>query len=68
VRTARLELLAEQAKIPLQDFLKGVASISALRRVTEGGDIASLCVYLASDAAHNITGQDFTVDAGTFMD
>ncbi len=68
VRTARLELLAEKANIPLQDFLKGVASISALKRVTEGSDIAALCVYLASDAARNITGQDFTVDAGTYMD
>jgi len=68
VQTTRLELLAEQAKIPLQDFLKGVASVSALKRITEGSDIAALCVYLASDAARNITGQDFTVDAGTFMD
>ena len=68
VRTERLELLAEQAKVPLQDFLKGVASVSALRRISEGSDIAALCVYLASDAARNITGQDFTVDAGTFMD
>jgi NAD(P)-dependent dehydrogenase (short-subunit alcohol dehydrogenase family) len=67
VLTSRLELLAEQAKVPLQDFLKGVASISALKRVTEGPDIAALCVYLASDAARNITGQDFTVDAGTYM-
>lgn len=68
VLTARLELLAEQAKIPLQEFLKGVSSISALQRITEGRDIASLCVFLASDAARNITGQDFTVDAGTYMD
>jgi NAD(P)-dependent dehydrogenase (short-subunit alcohol dehydrogenase family) len=67
VLTARLELLAEQAKVPLPEFLKGVASISALKRVTEGTDIAALCVYLASDAARNITGQDFTVDAGTYM-
>jgi NAD(P)-dependent dehydrogenase (short-subunit alcohol dehydrogenase family) len=67
VLTARLELLAEKANVPLADFLKGVASISALKRVTEGHDIAALCVYLASDAARNITGQDFTVDAGTYM-
>jgi NAD(P)-dependent dehydrogenase (short-subunit alcohol dehydrogenase family) len=68
VLTARLELLAEGAKIPLQQFLKGVTSMSALQRITEGRDVAALCVFLASDAAHNITGQDYTVDAGTFMD
>jgi NAD(P)-dependent dehydrogenase (short-subunit alcohol dehydrogenase family) len=68
VKTARLELLAEQAKMPFPEFLKAVASSSALRRITEGADVAALCVFLASDAAHNITGQDFTVDAGTFMD
>ena len=42
--------------------------MSALQRITEGRDVAALCVFLASDAAHNITGQDYTVDAGTFMD
>lgn len=68
VLTARLELLAQEAKVPLQQFLKGVTSLSALQRITEGRDIAALCVFLASDAAHNITGQDYTVDAGTFMD
>jgi NAD(P)-dependent dehydrogenase (short-subunit alcohol dehydrogenase family) len=68
VLTGRLELLAEKAKIPLQDFLKGVSAVSALQRVTEVRDVAALCVFLASDGARNITGQDFTVDAGTYMD
>jgi NAD(P)-dependent dehydrogenase (short-subunit alcohol dehydrogenase family) len=68
VETPRLELLAEKAKTPFAEFLQLVAKGSALQRVTQPPDVASLVVYLASDEAHNITGQDFTIDAGTFMD
>jgi 2,3-dihydro-2,3-dihydroxybenzoate dehydrogenase len=36
----------------------------ALRRFAEPSDIAEAVVFLASDAARNITGQDLAVDAG----
>lgn len=36
-----------------------------LGRIIEMDDVAELAVFLASDAARNITGQDINVDAGT---
>jgi len=68
VNTDRLELLAEKAGITLEVLLASLVEGSPLGRIAEGSDIAALCVYLASDAARNITGQDFTVDGGLFMD
>lgn len=68
VNSPRLELLAEKASMSLDDLLQRVSAGSALGRVGEPADIAQLCVYLATAAADNITGQDFTVDAGTYMD
>jgi|TARA_Y100000310_G_scaffold274578_1_gene290654 NAD(P)-dependent dehydrogenase (short-subunit alcohol dehydrogenase family) len=68
VKSPRLELLAEKASMSLEDLFARVSAGSALGRVGEPEDIAGLCVYLATAAAHNITGQDFTVDAGTYMD
>jgi 3-oxoacyl-[acyl-carrier protein] reductase len=40
------------------------AAEMALRRFAEPSDIAEAVVFLASDAARNITGQDLAVDAG----
>lgn len=68
VMSPRLELLADKASLPLDEFLQRVAAGAALGRVGEATDIAQLCVYLASEAGRNITGQDLTVDAGTYMD
>ncbi len=39
-----------------------------LRRVNEPEDIALLAVYLASDAARNVTGQSWNVDGGLLWD
>ena len=36
----------------------------ALRRITEDTDVANACVFLASDAARQITGVDLPVDGG----
>jgi NAD(P)-dependent dehydrogenase (short-subunit alcohol dehydrogenase family) len=68
VNTARLALIAENAKMPLEELLKLAAQGSALGSVSEGSDVAALCVFLASDAARQITGQDINVDAGAYMD
>ena len=40
---------------------------AALRRFVEADDVASLAVFLASDAGRNMTGQDFNVSAGLVM-
>ncbi len=39
----------------------------ALRRITEDRDVANACVFLASDAARQITGVDLPVDGGWAM-
>ncbi|MGF1597565.1 MAG: SDR family NAD(P)-dependent oxidoreductase [Acidimicrobiales bacterium] len=39
-----------------------------LRRANEPDDIAALAVYLASDAARNVTGQSWNVDGGLVFD
>jgi NAD(P)-dependent dehydrogenase (short-subunit alcohol dehydrogenase family) len=36
----------------------------ALRRITQGEDVANACLFLASDAARQITGVDLPVDGG----
>ena len=39
-----------------------------LRRANEPSDVAALAVYLASDAARNVTGQSWNVDGGLLWD
>ncbi len=39
----------------------------ALRRISTGTDVAAACVFLASDAARQITGVDLPVDGGWAM-
>jgi NAD(P)-dependent dehydrogenase (short-subunit alcohol dehydrogenase family) len=39
---------------------------AALKRLPTGAEVASLCLYLASDAASAITGQNINVDCGVF--
>lgn len=40
---------------------------SALKRLVEPGEVAAVCVYLASDASTAITGEDLNVSAGAVM-
>ena len=39
-----------------------------LRRANDPEDIAALAVYLASEAARNVTGQSWNVDGGLHWD
>jgi len=39
---------------------------AALKRLPNGAEVASLCLYLASDASSAITGQNINVDCGVF--
>ena len=67
VHTARLDLIADKAGMTIDDLLATLQKEVPIGRIPEGHDIAALCVYLASDAGRNITGQDFTVDGGLYM-
>lgn len=47
-------------------FLDGFAATStALGRLPEAAEVARLCMFLASDAASAVTGQNINVDCGT---
>ena len=46
------------------DQRKRIAGRSALRRLPETGDVASMVEYLLGDGGRNITGSVLTIDAG----
>jgi NAD(P)-dependent dehydrogenase (short-subunit alcohol dehydrogenase family) len=45
---------------------KFTADNAALKRLPRGEEVASMCVFLASEAASAITGQCINVDCGVF--
>ena len=49
------------------EIAAGLVRDAALGRFVEAADVAALVVFLASDAARNMTGQDFNVSAGLVM-
>lgn len=67
VKGPRLAMLAEKNNMTLDELYAAVSAGSALKRVTDNEDIASMCVFLASEAGRNISGQDINIDAGTCM-
>ena len=46
---------------------KGTASTNALRKEGEPKDIANMVLFLASEKAKYITGQQYCVDGGFYM-
>lgn len=66
VETPRLKELAEKGGIPYEQLLEGAAAGTALKRISQPEDIASLAAFLASDESRNVTGIDITVDAGVW--
>ncbi|MDU4449708.1 MAG: SDR family oxidoreductase, partial [Staphylococcus lugdunensis] len=44
-----------------------IASTTPLHQVTSPQDVANMVVYLCSDEAKQITGQNITVDGGLTM-
>ena len=44
-----------------------IAQTTPLRKVTSPQDVANMVVYLASDEARGVTGQNITVDGGLTM-
>ena len=55
---------AEDLGEDLDDYLADAADDSPNGRIAEPGEIASLALYLASDAARHITGTTISIDGG----
>jgi NAD(P)-dependent dehydrogenase (short-subunit alcohol dehydrogenase family) len=53
--------------VPPADFISNfIKANSALNRLPTGKEVGAACVFLASDAASAITGQNINVDCGVF--
>jgi 3-oxoacyl-[acyl-carrier protein] reductase len=59
--------MAGRLGISVEEAVARHASDYALRRVTSDSDVANACLFLASDAARQITGVDLPVDGGWAM-
>ncbi len=70
--TGMLEGLMQEAverrEISEEDFLARIDASIPLRRSNSPEDIAGLALFLASDAARNVTGQSWNVDGGLVND
>jgi NAD(P)-dependent dehydrogenase (short-subunit alcohol dehydrogenase family) len=55
---------AEVRGVPLEDMRRAFVERAPLKRMTTAEDIATLAVYLCSDAAKNLSGQCVAVTAG----
>ena len=64
VDTPMLAAEAEMADENLDEFLAEAAEDSPNGRIAEPGEVASLVLYLASDAARHITGTAISIDGG----
>ena len=64
VDTPMLAAEAEMADEDLDEFLADAAEDSPNGRIAEPGEVASLVLYLASDAARHITGTALPIDGG----
>jgi NAD(P)-dependent dehydrogenase (short-subunit alcohol dehydrogenase family) len=59
--------MAKRLGISVEEAAERHASEYALKRVTVDRDVANACLFLASDAARQITGVDLPVDGGWAM-
>ena len=59
--------MSKKAKRPEQDMLNDILAAQCLTGLMEPEDVASLYLFLASDAARNITGQAYNVDRGEIL-
>lgn len=59
-----LGLMAQRRKISEEELLAAIVGGQALEGLMEPEDMAETYMFLASDAAHNITGQSLGVDRG----
>jgi NAD(P)-dependent dehydrogenase (short-subunit alcohol dehydrogenase family) len=59
--------LADREGLPLDEARRRFTDDSPLRRLVPPDDVAAAVVFLASDAAASITGEDLNVSAGAVM-
>ena len=59
--------MAERANREEQSLLDDIVAIQAIDGLMQPDDVAQTYLFLASDAAANITGQSLSVDRGEFM-
>jgi 3-hydroxybutyrate dehydrogenase len=59
--------MSKRSKRPEQDLLNELFATQCLTGLMEPEDVASLYLFLASDAAKNITGQAYNVDRGEVL-
>jgi 3-oxoacyl-[acyl-carrier protein] reductase len=59
--------MAQERGISLEEAMEIHAHDYALRRVSTDQDVANACLFLASDAARQVTGVDLPVDGGWAM-
>jgi len=68
VRGPRIERVirnrAEEMKLPYEEVVRQYVEPTALKRMVEEEDIASMAVFLASDEGRNITGETLNISAG----
>ncbi|MFZ5817559.1 MAG: SDR family NAD(P)-dependent oxidoreductase [Bacillota bacterium] len=62
-----LSRLGQARGMSLEQVREWVLRDSALRRFVNAEDVGKACVFLASDAAANITGEDLNLTAGRAM-
>lgn len=65
--TSVIRAQAEFQGIPEADARRTFTDAAALKRLVPEDDVAAVCVFLASDAAGSITGEDVNVSAGLVM-
>lgn len=62
-----LSAMSDRSGRPEDALLAEITGAQALPGLMEPADMAAMYLFLASDAARNITGQSFTVDRGELM-
>jgi NAD(P)-dependent dehydrogenase (short-subunit alcohol dehydrogenase family) len=62
-----LRLQAEAAGITVEEVRRQAMELAPLRRFVEADEVADACVYLASERAAAITGEELNVSAGLVM-
>ncbi len=62
-----LEVMSKRAKVPAEEMLADVVANQAIGGLLEPEDIVGPYLFLASDAAADVTGQALNVDRGEVM-
>jgi len=56
--------MGQRLKVPPDEARDRIATEYALRRISAADDVANAVVFLASDRARQVTGQDLAIDGG----